>query len=647
MSILTVSHVAKSFGGAQLFSGVSFVLAPGQKMGLIGRNGGGKTTLLKILLGQETPDSNTTPPGRVTLAPGRRMGYLRQEAPVHPEHTILEEIDEALAPIRAAQARITEAEHAMAAVTDDSALETAMAEYTLAHEEFEHLGGWAVESERDATLLRLGFGPEQMDKRVGDCSGGEQTRLALAKLVMIRPDLLILDEPTNHLDIHVTEWLEGFLKEYEGAVLLVSHDRYFLDAVTDTTAELEFGALTVYKGNYSHYRRQKEEAQLAQVAAYTNQQKEIARLNDLIKRNMGADANASNIRHKTQGRIERMDKVEAVKKDTRAVRAKADAAGAGRIGREVVRISGLSKSYGPRQLFAPFDAVIERDDRVGLVGPNGTGKTTIVRMLLGIEEPNAGTLDFGHNVKHAYFSQHATDALDTERTVYEALTDVAVKFTETQARSYLARFLFTGDDVFKKVGMLSGGEKNKLALARMLLEPCNLLILDEPTNHLDIESCETLTELLLDYDGTLLLVSHDRYLLNAVTTRTLGLTGDGRAKLIEGNYAAWREELDAEKTAPGPNNGEKKGAPKPQPKVVQPPPSKEQGKARARAQAAVEKAEGAVQALEARLAEAEAALATGKGDMVALAAQHTAVQTDLDAALKTWEDAVAEEESLG
>ena len=645
MSILTVSHVAKSFGGVQLFSGVSFVLAPGQKMGLIGRNGGGKTTLLKILLGQETPDANTNPPGRVALAPGRRMGYLRQEAPVHPEHTILEEIDEALAPIRAAQARITEAEHAMAAVTDDSALEAAMAEYTEAHEAFEHLGGWAVEGERDATLLRLGFGPEQMGKRVGDCSGGEQTRLALAKLVMIRPDLLILDEPTNHLDIHVTEWLEGFLKEYEGAVLLVSHDRYFLDAVTDTTAELEFGELTVYKGNYSHYRRQKEEAQLAQVAAYTNQQKEIARLNDLIKRNMGADANASNIRHKTQGRIERMEKVEAVKKDTRAIRAKADAAGAGRIGREVVRISGLSKSYGPRTLFAPFDAVIERDDRVGLVGPNGTGKTTIVRMLLGIEEPSAGTLDFGHNVKHAYFSQHATDALDTDRTVYEALIDVATKFTETQARSYLARFLFTGDSVFKKVGMLSGGEKNKLALARMLLEPCNLLILDEPTNHLDIESCETLTEILQDYAGTLLLVSHDRYLLNAITTKTLGLTGDGRAKLIEGNYAAWREEREAEKAAP---------APKPQPKAVavapeapRAPITREQSKARARAKAAVEKAEGAVQALEAKLAEVEAALASGQGDMIALAAQHTAVQTDLDAALKTWEDAVAEEESLG
>ncbi|MGC4048052.1 MAG: ATP-binding cassette domain-containing protein [Armatimonas sp.] len=335
---------------------------------------------------------------------------------------------------------------------------------------------------------------------------------------------------------------------------------------------------------------------------------------------------------KTQGRIDRMDKVDAVRLDKRAVRASIDSAGAGRIGREVVRISDLTRSYGPRTLFAPFNAVIERDDRVGLVGPNGAGKTTLVKLLLGDEEPSGGSIDFGHNVRHAYFSQHATDALDTERTVLETLIDAAKDFTDTQARNYLARFLFTGDDVFKKVSMLSGGEKNKLALARMLLVPCNFLILDEPTNHLDMASCETLTELLQEYKGTLLLVSHDRYLLNAVTNKTLGLTGTGEARLIEGNYAVWREEI-----TPLPvKSKEPVTAPKPTPVL-----SREASKARAKAQAAVEKAEAKVQALEAKLVEIEQALSTGTGDQLALATQHTDTQAELDEAMRLWEEAVA------
>jgi len=626
MSILTVSNVAKSFGADTLFSDITFSLAAGQKLGLIGRNGGGKTTFLRILLGQETPDPSNNPPAKITLAAGRRMGYLRQEAPVHPENTIAQEIEEALAPLRAVQARITDAEHAMSAATNDADLEKALADYTEALDEFEARGGYAVEDERDATLLRLGFGPEVLQKTVGSCSGGEQTRLALAKLVLTRPDLLILDEPTNHLDINATEWLEGFLKDYPGAVILVSHDRYFLDAVTDTTAELEFQKLTLYKGNYSHYRRQKEEKLQRQQELYELQQKEIGRLNDLIKRNMGADANASNIRHKTQGRIERMEKVEAVRVDTTRVRAKIDASGAGRIGREVVRFAGLAKAYGERTLFSGMDAMVERDDRVGIVGPNGAGKTTLIKLLLGEEQPTAGTITFGHNVRRAYFSQHATDALDVELTVLETLREKAKTYTETQARSYLARFLFFGDDVHKTVKMLSGGEKSKLALACLLLEPCNLLILDEPTNHLDIESCETLGAMLEEFNGTLILISHDRYLLNAVTSKTLGLLGNGKSLFVEGNYAAWRE-AQAAPVAP---------AAKPTPKATTPPPPS-QAKDRKRLQAAVDKAEAQVQALEAKLATLESALSSGKGDVVATAAEYTQVQEQLHTALAEWE----------
>ena len=659
MSILTVSNVAKSFAADKLFSDISFTLAPGQKMGLIGRNGGGKTTLLKIILGQETPEpsvvNNVVVPARVNLAAGRQMGYLRQEAPVYPEHTIAEEIEGALAPLRAIQARVTAAEHAMSDATDDDALEKAMADYTAAHDDFEARGGYEGETERDAVLLRLGFGPEVMSKRVGSCSGGEQTRLALAKLVLTRPDLLILDEPTNHLDIAATEWLEGFLKDYSGAVLLVSHDRYFLDAVTDTTAELEFQKLTVYKGNYSHYRRQKEERLLFQAAEYKNQQNEIARLQDLIKRNMGANSTQSVIRHKTQGRIDRMDKVEAVRTDTSRVKAKIDAAGAGRIGREVLRIDDLAMAYGERTLFSGMGAVIERGDRIGLVGPNGAGKTTLVRILLGQETPTSGTMTWGHNVKRAYFSQHATDDLAVDRTVLESLMDEATTLTETEARNHLARFLFTSDDVFKKVGMLSGGEKNKLALSRMLLRPCNLLILDEPTNHLDIESCETLTEMLGQYEGTLMLVSHDRYLLNAVTSKTLGLTGTGGSQFVEGNYAAWREATQAAPsvTPPRPPQaGGKENAAKSSPASVPAPSNlsaRDLSKARIKAHAMVEKTERQVQTEEAALADVETSLAAGgKGvDMVALAADHTRRRQSVDAAIAAWEQAVAEQDALG
>ncbi len=635
MSILTVSNLAKSFGADLLFSDITFSVAAGQKLGLIGRNGGGKTTLLKILLGQDTPDPSGSNPPKINLANGRRMGYLRQEAPVHPENTIAEEIEVALEPYRAVQAKITEAEHAMSDATNEDALNQALMEYTEALDEFESRGGYAIEEQKDATLQRLGFGPETLTKQVGDCSGGEQTRLALAKLVLTRPDLLILDEPTNHLDIHATEWLEGFLKEYTGAVILVSHDRYFLDAVVDSIAELEFQKMTLYKGNYSHYRRQKEEKLERQSELYSQQQKEIARLNDLIKRNMGANNTASIIRHKTQGRIERMEKVEAVRLDTTRVKAKIDDKNAGRIGREVLNLSGVAKAYGARTLFSDLNAVVERGDRVGFVGPNGAGKTTLVKMLLGEEEPTAGEIAWGHNVKRAYFSQHATDALDVEKTVYETLKDESPAFNETQTRSYLARFLFTGDDVFKKVVMLSGGEKNKLALACMLLRPCNLLILDEPTNHLDIESCETLGQMLQDYSGTLFLVSHDRYLLNAVTTKTLGLTGTGSAELIEGNYAVWRELQNPTPVATTPATA--KSQPKPQPKLESVPLSREQSKARAKTQAALEKAEQRIAVLETRLTELEASLGTGTGDLIALAAEHTQTQNQLAQALTEWE----------
>jgi ATP-binding cassette subfamily F protein 3 len=566
MSILTVSNLTKSFGADELFSDVTFSIAAGQKFGLVGRNGGGKTTLLRILMGQEAPDVSGGNSGKVALAAGRRLGYLRQEAPVHPERTLAEEVEVALEPYRAAQAAIAAAEIAMSEANGDDALAEALEAYTAAYDEFERRGGWELESSVEGTLLRLGFKPEDMDKAVGDCSGGEQTRLALAKLVLTRPDLLILDEPTNHLDIQAVEWLETFLKDYPGAVILVSHDRMFLDAVVDTIADLEFGKLTLYKGNYSHFRRQKQERLERQQEQFRQQQKEIDRLKDLIKRNQGGGDTESKIRKVTQGRIDRMDRVDAPLLDTSKMRARVDEKGAGRIGREVVSLTDLGKRFGDRVLFEGLEMVIERGDRVGFVGPNGAGKSTLVKMLLGEEDPSSGRIQWGHNVRRAYFSQHATDSLDLELSALDTLREAMPEWNETQCRGWLARFLFTGDDVFKKVEMLSGGEKNKLVLACMLLHPVNLLILDEPTNHLDVVSCEALGEMLLEYGGTLFLVSHDRALLNAVTTKTLGLAGDGTASCVVGNYSVWRAQQEGKATHAGkhrPIPGEN-----PEPKVV-------------------------------------------------------------------------------
>ena len=662
MSILTVTNLEKSYGTDLLFQEINFSVAAGQKMGLVGRNGCGKTTLLRILLGQELPDT-----GRAALAAGHSLGYLRQEAPVHPEHTILEEAQSVFLGVRALEAEVQRWEEAMSSAATDETLETAMESYSHAREAFEAAGGYRIEADIPMVLEKLGFTPSDHGKRVGSCSGGEQTRLALAKIVLARPDLLILDEPTNHLDIAATEWLEGFLKSYEGAILLVSHDRYFLDAVADSIGDLENQRLTVFKGNYSHFRRQKDERLARQQDMYDQQRAEIARLEAVIKKNMGGDSVQSKLRARMETRIERMDKVDRVYTDNRNVRALFDADSAGRIGRDVLRAESLTKTFGERTLFDDLNFLIERGERVGLVGPNGAGKTTLVKLILGMEQPTRGSVGLGHNARVAYFSQHAADGLRPDISVLDSILDAA-DMTETEARNYLARFLFTGDDVFKGVGMLSGGEKNKLALARMILEPCNLLILDEPTNHLDIASCEVLTEMLARYEGTLLLISHDRYLLNATTTKTLALTGTGQGTLFEGNYNAWREAQKAPAPAPS-NTLARKAVPAPPPAPVKaaapvktngtngtaPPAApvmnaRDLSKARVRARERVLTTESAVNATETRIGEVEARLARPSdtvADMVALAAEHTRLQDDLLAALGAWEQAVAEQETLG
>lgn len=650
MSLLTVSEITKSFGVDLLFDSVAFSLAAGQKMGLVGRNGSGKTTLLRIVLGKEIADS-----GRISLASGRRLGYLEQESLIHPERTVREEADSVFDASRAIEKNLRALERDMEANPTD--MERLMHDYGAEQDRFELAGGYRYAADLDLVLSKLGFSSEDHTKRVTTCSGGEQTRLALAKIVLSHPDLLVLDEPTNHLDIAAVEWLEGFLKSYDGAVLLVSHDRYFLDSVCDTIADLDSKSLTVYSGNYSKFWSQKQDALVRQRALFEQQQADINRLEGIVRRNMGADSVQSGLRRRTQGRIERMDKVDRPIEDRTVVKAKFDAESAGRVGREVLVTEELTKSFGGLVLFEKISFVIERGQRIGLVGPNGSGKSTLVKIILGDEQADRGLLSTGHNARVSYFSQHASQSLDPERSVLDSLLDVAV-MTETEARNHLARFLFVGDDVFKPVSVLSGGEKNKLALARMIVEPCNLLILDEPTNHLDIMSCEALTAMLKNYPGTLLLVSHDRYLLNAVTNRTLALTGGGRVQSFDGNYEQWRLSGNSTvwsgllTTSGSTKAPVKKKAGKETQTVPESPPflnARELSKARTKAREAVATAEEAVGRIEEKIGETELALAQPCDDprqMVALAAEHTRHQDRLIEALLLWEQSIEELDRL-
>lgn len=655
MSILTVSNLEKGFGVDLLFSGVNFSIASGDKLGLVGRNGSGKTTLLRVLMGQEPPDI-----GRVSLASGRRLGYVKQEAPVHPDHTLIEEVHSVFAPVRILEAEMNRLEHEMTFLSHDDKLDAVLNEYSELRDQFEAAGGYHYASDVDLVLTRLGFMPADYDKTVGSCSGGEQTRLALAKIVLSKPDLLVLDEPTNHLDIDATEWLEGFLQAYEGAVILVSHDRYFLDSVTTAIADLDNQSVTVYRGNYTQFWKQKQDQIARQQALFEQRQDEVSRLEEVIKKNMGADSVQSRMRHRIQGRIDRMEKAERPDQDTTAVRARFDAESAGRVGREVVRLDGLAKSYGDQVLFSDLDCVVERGMRIGLVGANGTGKTTLVKILLGLEQPTDGIVSLGHNVRLAYFSQHAADSLPINLSVIDTLLEGA-DMTSTEARNYLARFLFVGDDVFKLVSMLSGGEKNKLALARMILEPCNLLILDEPTNHLDIASCEVLTEMLSQYDGTLLLVSHDRYLLNATTNATLSLSRGGCARLFPGNYASVREQLSSANAYLQKDLKSAGTATVVSPAVTKQPAvqsplnkyqslnARELSKARVKSKELLLANEAEVSRIECAIAETETMLAqpSTTGDaMVKLAAEHTRLQDDLMTALVEWERASTEHDII-
>lgn len=633
MSLLILRGVEKSFGALTLFHNLSMRLEWGQRIGLVGPNGCGKTTLLRVIVGDLEPDR-----GVITRAKGLRCGYLRQEQVVGSDRTVYQEAEAAFAPVLEMQARMADLEHQISA-GHESDVAAIMEEYGALRDRFEAMGGYDSLRDIRKVLTQLGFTDADLDRRTSELSGGQKTRLALARLLLSGPDILLLDEPTNHLDLAATEWLEGFLSTFGGALILVSHDRRFLDAVATSIAEVDREQLTVYKGGFSAYWAERERRVEQATLDSQRRDEEIRRLEDFWRRNKaGQNRNMAWSRLKAAQRLRQ----EAISGPQEHARIHATLTSARRSGNEVVIAEGLRKEFGSNKLFSDLTLLIMRGQRIGVVGPNGSGKSTFLRIVVGEEPPTSGRIRLGASVTVGYFAQEAS-GLDPDVTVLECLLSVR-EMLPGEARSFLARFLFTGDDVFRPVGCLSGGEKNRLMLAQLVLDRPNLLVLDEPTNHLDLIARDALAKLLREYDGTLLLASHDRYLLDETTTHTLEIAG-GNARLLDGSYSVAKlaqAKRDTASTAKAPPSRIRGDGSKPMN-------SFELARARKRAARAVQEAEERVSAIEDWLQRIEECLShpSPSDDMVRLAHDHAQAQSDLEAAMASWEAAVANAEELG
>lgn len=521
MSLLTGSNLAKSYGAQDVFAGVNVTIPHGARIALVGPNGAGKTTLLRILCGLEEPSA-----GKVFRARGLTLGYLPQEANLTGDHTLYQAMLEVFADLRAQEEALRQMEQEMA---DPSRFEALADKYSALSERFEQAGGYTYEARIRQVLGGLGFDADDFHRPLSQLSGGQKTRALLARLLLEAPDLLILDEPTNHLDIQAVEWLEETLANWPGAILLVSHDRYFLDRLANTVWALEDSRLEVYSGNYSAYVRQRTERRARQQAEYEAQQAQIARTEAYIRR-----YRAGQRAREAKGREKRLARLVPVERPREQPRLRLDMRPNQRSGDKVLETHGLVVGYpedGP--LFACPDLLLWRGECAALIGPNGAGKTTFLRTILQQVPPLAGEVHMGASVKVGYFAQ-AHEGLHPEWTPLQEVL-AAQEMLVSQARNYLARFLFSGDDVFKPIAALSGGERGRLALALLALQGANFLLLDEPTNHLDIPSQEVLQDALAAFEGTILLVSHDRYLIDALATQVWVLKG-GELRVYPGGY---------------------------------------------------------------------------------------------------------------
>ncbi len=523
MILLNVANVTKRFGPEPVLDGVTFDVRPGQRIGLVGPNGCGKTTLMKILVGREEADSGT-----VELHPSATIGYLEQHPEFPSGQTLWEAALEGMADIVAMQQELENTAQAMAQADDPAEHDRLARRFDRLQHELTQRGGFQIDHQVQRVLDGLGFSRESHSQQVNQLSGGQQNRLMLARLLLELPDLMLLDEPSNHLDLESTRWLENFLAGTEKAVIVVSHDRYFLDKVTNRTLEMFQGTVDHYSGNFSAYWRQKAERLEVQRRTYEKQQLEIAKAEDFIRRNHYGQKHAQ-----AEDRRKKLQRIERVPPPREIHAPPIGFPPASRTGDVVVTVQGLAKRYD-RPLFKDLSFTIQRGQRWGVLGPNGTGKTTLLRCILGEVQADAGEIKLGTGVRIGYLDQ-LTAGLDFEQSVVDAIRPDHKEFHEPQRRDLLARFGITGDAVFQKVGSLSGGERSRAGLARLAARDSNVLILDEPTNHLDIWARDALEQGLRNFDGTLLFVSHDRYFLNQVADYLLVVEGD-RFRVIEGNY---------------------------------------------------------------------------------------------------------------
>jgi ATP-binding cassette subfamily F protein 3 len=526
--MLQLAGISKRYGSQVVFDDVSWTVPDGARVGLTGPNGAGKSTLLKIVAGVLEPDD-----GQVAVPRGTLIGYLPQHIIGLRGMSVLDHALGAFAELHELERRREALEHQLATVDPEGDDYAGILErYTTVCEEWEHRARYDVESETETVLHGLGFVDADMDRDCGELSGGWQMRVALAQLLLKRPDVLLLDEPTNYLDLEARTWLEEFLVSYPGTVILVAHDRYFLDVAVDRIAEVLHGRITDYPTNYTRYLQERETRMELAQAAYENQRAEIERIESFISRFRYQASKAALVqsRVKQLERIERLPPPEGHERELRIRLPEAE-----RSGRIALQAKGLCKRYGDRVVYDHADVVIERGQRVAIVGPNGAGKTTLLKMLADVIPPDGGTITIGHNVRLGYFAQDHAEMLTTTRTLLDEMMSVATAETAPHVRTLLGAFLFSGDAVEKRVGVLSGGERSRLALAKILLEPRNCLLLDEPTNHLDLTAKDVLLDALGAYRGTIVIVAHDRYILDKLPTHIIEV-GTGSAVLYHGNY---------------------------------------------------------------------------------------------------------------
>jgi len=636
MPILSIVQLGKSFGAARIFAGISFQIEAQDRIGLVGPNGAGKSTLLNILAGREEPDE-----GNISIAHNTRVGYLTQITDFHPQNTLREEMLSVFADLRRYERELSELAQQMAStrVQSNSVLhDELLKRYDTLQARYEHANGYTYENRVDQVLDGLEFTREQQTEPVMQLSGGQQTRAALGKLLLQQPDLLLLDEPTNHLDLATLEWLETYLNSWKGAMVIVAHDRYFLDKVVSRTIELAFGHIEEYPGNYTKYLSLREERIERRQREYEAQQAHIEHTEDFIRRYKAGQRS-----REARGRQKLLDRMERVERPKDLPEMSFEFTSVTESGLIVIATQKMTAGYsgGERQqqgeskvLVRITDLQLLRGDRVGLIGPNGSGKTTLLRTLIGELQPLNGQVQVGPSVRIGYYSQ-AHAGLTMERTILDEIRQVSV-LSEEGARSFLGRFLFSRDDVFKPIGALSGGERSRVALAKLTLQGSNFMILDEPTNHLDLQSRQFLEEILSEFEGTLLFVSHDRYFIDSLATKVWAIE-DGVLNVYQGNYTEYRTRrqqivLNVTESVAKPPVGAKAV---PSPKSA----SKKGGKVKARTledvERDVEKAEAQIKAIEDALA--TAALQADAAQLTQLSDEHERAKAHVDELLVEWE----------